>query len=102
MFPWPVPVHTLPEFCEASHGMPVTRKDEPRFKEIWDLSTHPCIYFRSNPSQSLPETWNMSVVQLPAPSGPSYQYSWSAFKLPKERWQDGLQPIFSPHDSRMP
>lgn len=89
-FPWPVPVHTLPDFCEAGHDMPLTRADEPRFKGIWDLSTHPCNYFRSNPARALPQSWNMSIVQLPTPSGPSYQYSWSAVKLLQDRSEAGL------------
>jgi hypothetical protein len=79
-FPWRVPAYTLPEFCEESHDLPLTRDAEPDHKGIWDLSTHPCNYFRRNLSEVLPERWNMSIVQLPVPSGPSYSYSWSPFR----------------------
>lgn len=98
-FPWRVPVYSLPDFCQASHDLPLTRNDEPDHKTIWDLSTHPCNYFRSN--ISLPERWNMSVVQLPAPSAPSYSYSWSAFKLPGERSHIGQQPVKDPQELQM-
>ena len=78
--PWSVPQYSLPDFCLATHDLPLTMKDEPEFKAIWNSGMHPCIYFRPSNVPTLPEVWTTRISQLQLPV--STKEGWSPFLEP--------------------
>jgi hypothetical protein len=78
--PWRIPQYTWPDYCNLSHHMPLTVKDEPGSREIWRSPNHPCLYFRPGMAPQLPTEWtrNVSLLQLPVDRG----HRWPPFERP--------------------